>query len=196
MGGGAVAWQRRVAGRGRCWRGRLTGRTGRQRGPVGQRLGVGGSEREQGSAVIGADRWARQHSAGQPGFKSDSNRIQLFKTVQTDLKLTKLWLTQKCFLVLQKWEIKYGWKELEMRNNFVYKRFPRIWNRYWTKIQKSFYDLNFNRNSLEILRTLEFDKIWPTSSSLFLVSRKNEFQAKMDQGFEFLLKVEFGLILQ
>jgi hypothetical protein len=28
--------------------------------------------------------------------------------------------------VLQKWEIKYGWKELEMRNNFVYKGFLRF----------------------------------------------------------------------
>jgi hypothetical protein len=115
-GGGARAMLARAADR----RDRAT------TGPSGQRLGVGGSEREQGSVAIGADRWARQHSAGQPGFKPDSNGIQLFKTVQTDLKLTKLWLTQKCFLVLQKWEIKYGWKELEMRNNFVYKGFLRF----------------------------------------------------------------------
>jgi hypothetical protein len=37
-------------------------------GPGGQRLGVGGSEREWGSAVRGADRRAWQHSAGPPGF--------------------------------------------------------------------------------------------------------------------------------
>jgi hypothetical protein len=43
---------------------------------------------------------------------------------------------------------------------------------------------------------LEFDEIWPTSSLLYLVLRKNKFQAKMGQGFEFLLKVEFGLISQ
>jgi hypothetical protein len=69
---------------------------------------------------------ARQHSAGWPGFKPDSNRIQLFKTVQTNSKLPKLWPTQKCFPVLQKWEIKYGWKEFEMRNHFVYKGFLRF----------------------------------------------------------------------
>jgi hypothetical protein len=47
---------------------------------------------------------------------------------------------------------------------------------------------------LEILRNLEFDEIWPTSSLLYLVSRKNKFEANMGQGFEFLFKGEFGLI--
>jgi hypothetical protein len=41
---------------------------------------------------------------------------------------------------------------------------------------------------------VEFDEIWPTSSLLCVVSRKNKFQANIGQGFEFLLKGEFGLI--
>jgi hypothetical protein len=49
---------------------------------------------------------------------------------------------------------------------------------------------------LEILGILEFDEIWPTNSLLHLVSGKDKFQAKMGQGFEFRLKVEFGLISQ
>jgi hypothetical protein len=62
------------------------------------------------------------------------------------------------------------------------------------KIQRSFYGLNFNGNSLEILGILEFDKIWPIISLLHLVVGKNKFQANMGQEFEFLLKVEFELI--
>jgi hypothetical protein len=54
--------------------------------------------------------------------------------------------------------------------------------------------LNSHRNSLEILGTLEFDEIWLAGSLLNLVSRKNKFVAKENQKFEFLLKMEFGLI--
>jgi hypothetical protein len=54
--------------------------------------------------------------------------------------------------------------------------------------------LNSHRNSLEILGTLEFDEIWLASSLLYLIARKNKFPAKEDHKFEFLLKMEFGLI--
>jgi hypothetical protein len=56
--------------------------------------------------------------------------------------------------------------------------------------------LNFNKNSLENLGTLEFDEIWLTSSMLNLIARKNKFTAIEDQKFEYLLKMEFGLIWQ
>jgi hypothetical protein len=46
------------------------------------------------------------------------------------------------------------------------------------------------------LGNLEFDEIWPTSYLLYLVSKKNMFQVKMGQVFEFLFKGEFGLILR
>jgi hypothetical protein len=51
-------------------------------------------------------------------------------------------------------------------------------------------------NSLDKLETLKFDEIWLTSSLLHLIAKKNEFPAKEDQKFKFLLKMEFGLILQ
>jgi hypothetical protein len=54
--------------------------------------------------------------------------------------------------------------------------------------------LNSHRNALEILGTLEFDEIWLASSLLHLVSRKNKFVAKEDRKFEYILKMEFGLI--
>jgi hypothetical protein len=55
--------------------------------------------------------------------------------------------------------------------------------------------LNFHRNSLENLGTLELDEIWLTISLLHLIARKNKFPAKEDQKFEFPLKNGFGLIL-
>jgi hypothetical protein len=55
--------------------------------------------------------------------------------------------------------------------------------------------LNFHRNSLENLGTLEFDAIWFTSSLIHLIAWKNKFPAKEDQKFEFPLKMELGLIL-
>jgi hypothetical protein len=54
--------------------------------------------------------------------------------------------------------------------------------------------LNSNGNSPEILGALEFDEIWLTSSLLYLIARKNKFPAKEYKKFEFLLKLEFGLI--
>jgi hypothetical protein len=47
---------------------------------------------------------------------------------------------------------------------------------------------------LEILGDLEFDETWPTTSFLHLIKRRNKFPAKVDQKFEFILKVEFELI--
>jgi hypothetical protein len=54
--------------------------------------------------------------------------------------------------------------------------------------------LNSHRNSLEILGTLEFDKIWLASSLSDLIAKKNKLSAKEDQKFEFPMNVEFGLI--
>jgi hypothetical protein len=45
--------------------------------------------------------------------------------------------------------------------------------------------LNSLENSLENPGTLDFDEIWPTSSWLHLIARKNSFPSKEDQKFEF-----------
>jgi hypothetical protein len=47
---------------------------------------------------------------------------------------------------------------------------------------------------LGILGTLDFNEIWPASSLLHLIARKNQFPAKEDQEFEFQPKRENGLI--
>jgi hypothetical protein len=58
----------------------------------------------------------------------------------------------------------------------------------------NFYELNFNRNLLEILGTLDFNKIWSASSLLHLIARKNLFLAKEDQKVKFHSKWKIGLI--
>ncbi len=58
------------------------------------------------------------------------------------------------------------------------------------------YELNFHRNSLKILGTLDFGETWLASSLLHLIASKNKFQAKGDEKFEFPLNMSFGLILQ
>jgi hypothetical protein len=55
--------------------------------------------------------------------------------------------------------------------------------------------LKSEKNSLEILGTLDFNEIWLASSLLHFIARKNKFPAKEDQKFKFPLKMEFGLIL-
>jgi hypothetical protein len=54
--------------------------------------------------------------------------------------------------------------------------------------------LNFNRNLLEILGSLDFNEIWPASSLLHLIVRKNQSLPKEDQKFEFRSKRKFVLI--
>jgi hypothetical protein len=47
---------------------------------------------------------------------------------------------------------------------------------------------------MEILETLDFNEIWPASSLLHLIARKNHFLAKEDQKVEFHSKRDIGLI--
>jgi hypothetical protein len=75
------------------------------------------------------------------------------------------------------------------------KTLPHILNGFWTKIQRSLDELNFNKKSLEILETLELDEIWSPSSLLYLIAKKNKFPIKDDQKFKFPLKIGFELIL-
>jgi hypothetical protein len=61
------------------------------------------------------------------------------------------------------------------------------------KNQRSPHELIGNENSLEILGTLEFDATWP-STLFFTFFQEKITSNKMDQRFEFLLKVEFDLV--
>jgi hypothetical protein len=42
----------------------------------------------------------------------------------------------------------------------------------------NFYELKFTRNSQKNLGTLDLDEIWPASSWLHLIARKNQFSSK------------------
>jgi hypothetical protein len=50
-----------------------------------------------------------------------------------------------------------------------------------SKKLENFYELKFNRNSLNFLGTLEFAEIWLASSLSHLIARKIKFLAKEDQ---------------
>jgi hypothetical protein len=50
--------------------------------------------------------------------------------------------------------------------------------------------------SLENLGTLDFNEIWPASSLIHVVAKKNPFLLKEDQKFEVHSKREFELISQ
>jgi hypothetical protein len=55
--------------------------------------------------------------------------------------------------------------------------------------------LNFNRNLLEILETLDFKKkIGQQAHCYTLLPEKNQFSSKEDEKFEFHSKREIGLI--
>jgi hypothetical protein len=91
---GGCGWRRcRVTGEGggarATWARAVDKRDRATSVPGGQRLGAGGSETKQGSAVRGADRRARQHSAARFGFKPIQTESKIFQMVQTDLKFFK-----------------------------------------------------------------------------------------------------------
>jgi hypothetical protein len=89
---------------------------------------------------------------------------------------------------LQKFKTKYGWKVVEIRNNFFIGTSP---GSKWIldKISGKLYGLKFNGISLENIGTSEFYKNWLISSSLHLVSKKNKFQANMFQKFDVSFKL-------
>jgi hypothetical protein len=81
--------------------------------PDGQRWGAGESERESEAAR----QWAP--TCG-PGQHSEFNDIHRFKRIQKPPNFDRF---EKYLPVLQKFEIKYGWKEYEMGKSFDYRNF-------------------------------------------------------------------------
>jgi hypothetical protein len=59
---------------------------------------------------------------------------------------------------------------------------------------RKFLCVEIEENSLKNLGTLDFHEIWPASSWLHLIARKNQFPSKEDQKFEFHSKRKIGLI--
>jgi hypothetical protein len=93
--------------------------------------GVRAAGRASGAARHGpADRRARQHNAAQFGFKPNQ---KYFKRIQNSPNFD--WF-KMCFPEIQKYEIKYGWKEVEMRNNFLSRICLRFWMNFELKISE------------------------------------------------------------
>jgi hypothetical protein len=74
-----------VVGHGRRGAGAADRRGRVAAGPGGQRWGTGESEREQGSAMMGADWQARQHSAGRLDFKPGFKPIQKYSNGSNEI---------------------------------------------------------------------------------------------------------------
>jgi hypothetical protein len=188
----AAVWYRRGSGpvvaRGWCvaarqWRAAGSARRGRRGWQVGRDATGGlvvsdwvwrGAARWGGRC--GADRWGRQHSAPDSVFKP--NQIY-FKRIQI---CSKFWLIKQVSSLVQKIP------------NKIWIDFVIVWiqiqKEIWTKIQRA----TMSWNSLENLETLDLDEIWPASSWLHIIARKNQFPSKEDQNFEFRSKREFRLI--
>jgi hypothetical protein len=83
--------------------------------------------------------------------------------------------------VPKKLELKYGWKGLEIRKNFSYINFSRFEMEFELKFKEVSMSWNSLEKSLKNLGTLDFDEIWPASSWLHLIARKNQIPSKEDQ---------------
>jgi hypothetical protein len=95
-------------------------------GASGQRRCAKGRGENEIAAASGTERWDRQHSA----VGAVLNR---FKRIQICPNFDR----SKSFLpLLQQLEIKYGWKELEMRNNPSYRNLSRFESKFELKIKK------------------------------------------------------------
>jgi hypothetical protein len=163
----------------------LTGGIGVRRGP----MSVAECRRERNGAGTWTSMGGSRRRVG-PGFKWIQN---ISNSIQTRPNL--IWFKQDLPL-LENFEIKYSFEVSDGRINFPYRNFLRFWMNFWTKIQRSFDELETRKNWLKILENLEFDEIWPAVFLFQLIERKNKFLAKADQKFEFLLKEKFGLVSQ
>jgi hypothetical protein len=147
-------------------------------GTSGQRLGAGG----RGSVAL-----TRGPSSTVPGG-ANSNWIQKYsKQIQIFPNLTDPEGASLAPKIRNKIWLERSWDEEQL----CLKKFPQIRNVIWTKNQRNFYELNFNRNLLEILGTSDFNEIWPASSLLHLIARKNQFPSKEDQKVEVHSKWKF-----
>jgi hypothetical protein len=90
-------------------------------------------------------------------------------------------------------EVKYGWKGLEIMNNLSYRNFSRFELEFELKFGE-FLWVEIEGKSLKNLGTFDFKEIWPPSSLIHLIARKNQFPSKEDQKMEFHSKRKFGLI--
>jgi hypothetical protein len=95
-------------------------------GPSDQWQCVKGRGENEAMVASGADRRDRQHSAA----GADLNR---FKQIQICPNLDR---SKRCLSVLQKLEMEYGWKELEMRNNPSYRNLSRFESKFEFKLKE------------------------------------------------------------
>jgi hypothetical protein len=162
----ATAW--RPAPVSEAWPRRVAGRIGE--GRRGWSVGHGHSAERRHQLIGGPER----HSAR--GLTRFEIKIRI-QTRSNDFKFSSNFDSFKRYLtVLKKFQIKYGWKEIEIRNNFPYRNFSRFEMEFELKNQRT----SMSWNSLKKLENLDFDKIWPASSLVHHIAMKNKFLSNGD----------------
>jgi hypothetical protein len=137
----------------------------------------------------GAGAWTSQGGARARG----SNQ---FKYFQIQLNRAQTDLFQIGLSQLKKFEIKYVWKVFEIRNNFPYNDFLKFEMNFELKLREASMSWKQGKIDWNFLGTRILIKLGQQLRFYTLLRRKIKFQQKGDQKFEFLLKVEFGLISQ
>jgi hypothetical protein len=126
-------------------RGRLTRGLERVGDPV-SAAGCGGEREERLGGDEAPTRGPGWHSAGWRGFKPDFKQNLNSNVSNKFSNCVKFGRLEKYIPRLRKIEIKYGWREFEIRNNFPYKRFLRFEMDYELKFREA----SMTRISIEI----------------------------------------------
>jgi hypothetical protein len=94
---------------------------------------------------------------------------------------------------LRKFEIKYGWTEFAMRNNFPYRSLLGFEMNFELKFREFSRSRKQGKIDWKFLGTRILIKLGQQLLFYTLLEGKIKFPAKVDQKFKFLSKVEFGL---
>jgi hypothetical protein len=86
--------------------------------------------------------------------------------------------SKRCLPLLERFQIKYGWKELEIRNNFPYRNFSRFELTFELKIHGNFYELKSKENHWKILELWISMKFGQQAPCYTLLSKKMNFHQK------------------
>jgi hypothetical protein len=123
--------------------------------------GAGGREESEAARRRGADLRARPTQCRAAWFKLGLKLVQSYSNGSIEF-----WIPQnfgwfkRYFPVFQKFEIKYGSKEFEMRNNFAYRNLLRFWMNFELKFREtsmSWTFLKIHWKNLKLWNLMKFD---------------------------------------
>jgi hypothetical protein len=102
--------------------------------------GAGGREKRGAARRRGTDIWAWPAQCRAARLKLGLKLVQNYSNGSNEIQIPPNFGWFKRYLpLLQKFEIKYGWKAFEMRNNFAYRNFHIFWMDFEIKSWKFLY---------------------------------------------------------